>query len=254
MNISSVNRKYIDLVNVVGKAALNALYPYDFEVYMMALELTDSEGNTIDYLSFPIMPESISKTEPKRTNIKVSATSTTVLSSASFIPEEITIKGNFGRTFNILLSPKEPSVQGVAYSINNGVYDLTQINNKNNTLGFKVPAFNVGIKTGYGAIRILKSIISKSNGVDKSGKPFRLYFYNLALGESYLVAVPSSGITVSQNLQKNMIWEYSLTLNTLAPLASLQSQTKPSSLLKVAATDVIQKGVNSTVSVIKSML
>lgn len=254
MNISSINRKYQELLTAVGKTALNALFPYDFEVYMMALELTDSEGNTIDYLSFPIMPESITKAEPKRTNIKVASTSTTVLSSASFIPEEITIKGNFGRTFNILLSPKEPSISGVAYSTKSGVYDLTQINNKNNVLAVKMPAFNVGIKTGYGAIRILKSIISKSNGVDKSGKPFRLFFYNLALGESYLVTVPNSGITVSQNLQKNMIWEYNLTLNTLANLSSLHSQIKRSSLLKVASTDVIQKGINSTLSVVKNML
>jgi len=73
MSTQAINRKYAELINTVGRSAMNALFPYDFEVYMMALELTDGNDNTIDYMSFPIMPESITKNEPKRTNIKNSA-------------------------------------------------------------------------------------------------------------------------------------------------------------------------------------
>lgn len=254
MSTQAINRKYQELINTVGRTALNALFPYDFEVYMMALELTDGNDNTIDYISFPIMPESITKNEPKRTNIKNSASGITVLNSATFTPEEISIKGNFGRNFKILLSPKEPASVGVAYSTSAGVYDLTQIGEKNRTLGFSAPQFNVGIKTGYGAIRILKAIISKSNGVDKNGQPFRLYFYNMALGESYLVVVPPSGFTCTQTKDKNMIWEYSMTLTSIAPLNSLKSQSNKTSLTKVMGLNAVQKGAYAVVSTVQKQI
>ncbi len=59
-----------------------------------------------------------------------------------------------------------------------------------------------------------------------------LYFYNMALGESYLVTIPPSGFSCSQNKEKNMIWEYSFTLTTLAPLTSLKNKSKKSALSK----------------------
>ena len=114
--------------------------------------------------------------------------------------------------------------------------------------------FYVGVKTGYGAIRILKSIISKSNGVDKNGQPFRLYFYNMALGESYLVVVPPSGFTCSQTKDKNMIWEYSLTLTSIAPLNSLKTQSAKTSLTKVMGLNIVQKGAYAVVSTLKKQI
>jgi len=254
MDLNQITRRYQQQVQTLGRSALNALYPYDFEVYLVALELTNSSGQTIDYLSFPITPESISKSEPKRTNIRNTSSGVTVLSSSTFMPEEINLKGNFGRNFKFLLSENEPSVNGVAYSTKAGVYDLTQIGTSNNTLSFKTPLFDIGVKTGYGAIRILKAIISKSNGVDGDGKPFRLYFYNLALGESYLVAVPPSGITVSQNKEKNMIWEYNLTLKTIAPLNALKSNVGQSSLQNVLSANAVQTGVNTLSSEVSNLL
>ncbi|MFW6273087.1 MAG: hypothetical protein ACOC2U_04850 [bacterium] len=254
MDLGRVTRRYQDQIQTLGRSGLNALFPYDFEVYMVALELTNSSGQTIDYLSFPILPESISKTEPKRTNIRNTSSGVTVLSSSTFMPEEIKLKGNFGRNFKILLSDNEPSIEGVAYSTSSGVYDLTQLGTNGNNLSFKSPFFNVGIKTGYGATRVLKSIISKSNGVDGDGKPFRLYFYNLALGESYLVAVAPSGITVNQSKEKNMIWEYNLVLKTIAPLNSLKSNVGQSSLISITSKNAIQTGVNVLGSEITSVL
>lgn len=254
MSIQAANRHYQDLVTNTGKVALNALYPYDFEVYMMALELTDSDGGTIDYLSFPIMPESISKNEPKRTNIKNTASGVTVLSSSTFSPEEISIKGNFGRNFKLLLSPTEPSVNGVAYSTSAGIYDLTQAGEVGRTMSIKMPQFTVGIKTGYGAIRILKAIISKSNGVDSKGNPFMLYFYNMALGESYLVTIPPSGFTCSQNKEKNMVWEYSFTLTTLAPLSSLKNKSKESSLTYLVGVSALQKTAQTVAKLASNLI
>lgn len=246
MPIDGARARYSELINTVGRAAISALYPHDIEVYLMALELTDGNGDTIDYLAFPILPDSISKSEPTRTTIKKTSGGITVLTSNSFVPQDIQIKGNFGRHFKILLSPKPPrSSNAVAFSTNRGVFDLTEVNSGNSTLRFSVPFFNIGVKTGYGAIRILKAIINKSNGVDADGRPFRLYFYNLALGESYLVTVPPSGITVNQSLEKNMIWGYTLNLTALAPLNALRNQSGASSLARVLTTSLIQQGINT---------
>ena len=51
MSIDSVNRQYTNLVRSIGQAALSSLSPHDFEYYMVALELTDGSGRTIDYFS-----------------------------------------------------------------------------------------------------------------------------------------------------------------------------------------------------------
>lgn len=241
MSITAATSNYNELLGDLGKATLSAIFPNDFEIYLMALELTDSKGNTIDYLTFPIMPDSISKTELKRTNVKKTSNGITVLTSSSNTPSEVTLKGNFGRNFKIILSPKLPETQGVAFSVSSGKFDLSDVKSG---LSFTTPSFSAGIKTGYGASKILQAILSKSNGVDSEGKPFRLYLYNMALGESYLVTVPPSGFSFSQNKEKNMIWEYSITLTILAPLKSIQSQFLKSSPVKLLSRGVIQKGVN----------
>lgn len=60
----------MSMTRSIGVEAVSRLYPNDFEVYMVALELTDSQDNMIDYLVFPVLPDAITKTEPTRTNIK----------------------------------------------------------------------------------------------------------------------------------------------------------------------------------------
>ena len=54
MAASSVLNKMRSMAQSIGVQALSGLYPNDFELYMIALELTDSEDNVIDYLSFPV--------------------------------------------------------------------------------------------------------------------------------------------------------------------------------------------------------
>ena len=41
----------------------------------------------------------------------------------------------------------------------------------------------------------------------------------MALGESYLVSVSPAGLLLSMSQDKNMIWEYTLNLTTIAPLS-----------------------------------
>lgn len=249
MSVQSAIQTVSGLISTVGRAAISTLYPNDFELYMCSLELADSQGNTIDMFTFPIMPENISKSEPKRTSIINTAGGITVLTSPVFCPKEINIRGNFGRQFKILISTTDSaSLTGAAFSISAGKRALYQIQGKD-TSAIKAPDFDVSIKTGYGCIKILQSIIDKSNGVDENGYPMRLYFYNMALGESYLVTIPPSGISFSQNLGKNMIWEYNLNMTVIAPLEAVLGSSKvTSSITSMCAAATIQKGVNDLAS------
>lgn len=251
-SVKAIQKKSLDLVNTVGKAALSTMFPNDFEVYLCSLELTTSKGKTIDFLSFPIMPESIQKIETKRTSVRNTAGGITVLSSPIYAPSEINIKGNFGRTFKILVSENE-SAEGIAYSTKSGKYSLYQIGSKK-VPSLMTPAFDAGIKSGYGASKILEAIVSKSNGVDIDGKPFRLYFYNMALGESYLVVIPPNGISFSQNVGKNMIWEYNINMTVIAPLEAVKDQAGPTSLIKKLGSAAIQKSVNDLATTVAGIL
>ncbi len=253
MDGASVLRSFSNALSTVGKSVLSAQFPNDFEYYMMALELTDSEGEMIDFLSFPVMPESISKNELNRTNVKKSNRGTTILTSPSPTPSEISIKGNFGRYFKFLLSQRDNlSASGYAFSFQGGKKDLFDISDR--ALTVRTPDFSAGVKTGFGVIKILQAILNKSSGVGANGKPFRLYLYNLALGESYLVVVPPNGYTISQNVQKNMIWEYAVSFTIIAPMEAIQSQYKPSSLSDILSRAGIQKTVYSVGKQIANLL
>lgn len=244
----------MNMAKSIGGQALASLYPNDFEWYMVALELADSNDNTIDYLTFPIMPDSISKTEPTRTNIKKSMAGVTVLSTPSYSPQEINIKGSFGRQFKILINPKPSvSIDASSKSVSEGKYHLFDITKKSGFSGLAFSNFNLNVKTGYGVMKILQAMISKSVGLDESGRPLRLYFYNMALGESYLVSIPPSGVQFSQDLSKNMVWNYNMTMIALAPLEAV-SNKNDKSLLDKLLPSMIQTGVNEVASVVTDAL
>lgn len=254
MSIRSAKKTVTGIIQSVGKTILTTQYPNDFEMYMCSLELADSKGNTIDAFTFPIMPENIQKTEPKRTTITNTAGGIVVLTSPVFTPKEISIRGNFGRTFKILIGENDSaSLIGSAFSISAGKRALYQIQGKDIS-SIKTPGFDAAIKTGYGCIKILQAIIDKSNGVDESGYPMRLYFYNMAFGESYLVTIPPSGISFSQNREKNMIWEYNLNMTVIAPLEAVSGGNSENSLASICSSNVIQKGVNELASTLSSNL
>jgi hypothetical protein len=240
LDLDILKRNFTELHNSLGRSALHHLYPKDFEYYMIALELVNGSGSTIDYLAFPVLPASISKVENRRVNIKKAYKSTLVINSSTFVPQDITIRGNFGRSFKILVG-NSVVLNGLAVSTRSGVYDLSQT-----VTGITTPSrvFSRSIKTGYGVTKILQSIINKSSGSDNNG-PYRLYLYNYALGESYLVVPPSRALSLEQNeASNNMIWGYSLTLTIVSPLELVRSATSPNSLLKLATSNAIQNGVN----------
>ena len=230
--------KFLNTTSTITRAMLNAKYPTEFEVYMIYLELTDSNDKTVDSLSFPIMPNQIGKSDNKRITTKKSGSGVTVISSSALTPQEITLKGDFGKSFKILLKPKGEGTQGFAFT---GTKSLT----------FSTSEFDGSLKTGFGAIKYLQSIIDRSTLLDQQGKPHRLYLYNMALSESYLVTISPSGLNLSQALDKNMIWSYSLTFNIIAPLDRvIKKKNTKDDVLKAS---VVQNFANIVASEVKSM-
>ncbi len=243
VDLNIINKRVTQMAQDLGRGVLHQIYPNDFEYYMLALELVDGANNTIDYFVFPVMPSAIVKSENKRINVKKAYKSTLVLTSTAFVPQDITIRGNFGRSFKILVGTKE-ALKGVAFSFStkSGVYELAQLPNQ--VLQMPVHQFHSSIKTGYGAIKILQAIIHKSDGSDQQG-PYRLYLYNFALGESYLVVAPPKALVFEQNdAQTNMIWNYTLNLTIIAPLEQIRSSLLPSSNQRLLESSVIQSTIN----------
>ena len=98
---------------------------------MCSLELVNSSGNTIDFFTFPEMPDNINKNEPKRNSVKNTLGGLVVLTSPTAVAQTISIQGNFGRMFKILLNGNTPALQGIAFSISAGKRKLFQIQGKN---------------------------------------------------------------------------------------------------------------------------
>lgn len=247
--VNHITGKYTSELAKYGRGVLSVLYPSEIEVYLAALELTDSLGATQQYFVFPIMPSSIQKTEQNRTNVKKSSSGTTVILSPSHAPSEISIKGDFGRSFKLLTNPTGEGFSfGFGFSKkDNGFYK--------EKLTIQTPTFDPNIKSGFGCIKILQSMVDAAGKLDAYSKPNRLYFYNMALGESYLVAILPGGLSLSQTYEKNMIWSYNLTMQVLARLEDLKSLSDTQkSLTSILASSTVQASVNSLVGDIKGLL
>lgn len=234
MPVGAAERRFRELLGSMGRPGLSALFPKDFEVYMMMLELVDSRGDVADYLSFPVMPNDITKSEPELTNIKKSAAGVISIGSESFNPQDITINGNFGRSFKVLVGTELVNFKAYGAS-------LKALSKGKFRKAFK--SFNVKIKTGYGCTKILKDIVTKSTKLDNWYQPYKLYFHNPSLGESYLVEKMNLTLRQDKN-SNNMIWAYSLSFKILANADDMQD-SGASSLKKLLIKGIAQKGVNT---------
>lgn len=234
---TEIVKKYNQLVNEFGKKTVSAVYPNDIEVYLCAFELVDSNRDTEAYFVFPIQPSAIQKSEPTRTNIKKSMSGTTILKNSSFVPQEISIKGNFGRKFKIL-----NGLDGFGFG--NVVGDSL---GAFKSVSFDVPSFSYSIKNGYGCIKLLQGIFQSSQKSDKYGKSKRLIFYNMGFGESYMVTIPPSGYSFSQTEDQNMIWSYQANMTIIAPLTFMSDQASLGSSSKLVSGSNFLKKINNTV-------
>ncbi len=246
MGLIDVSKKYSDLVLTVGKQVVNSLFPNDFEYYFVAFELVDSKLRTIEYLSFPVLPDSIVENKNELTNIKKSAGGITSLTTPTFVPREITLRGTFGRQFKFMLGATEFSFAGLRFSTVTGVFKKEDL--KKHGVIKNIP-FSPQIKTGYGVAKLLEAIIDKATALDDSNKPMSLYFYNLTLGNNYLVE-PRSIAFSQDKTTNNMFWNYDLSLTAIAPLSGIQ-ETSKSSLLRNFTFDTVDKEVNKLRSSIR---
>lgn len=227
-----------EYISTLGRAGLHVLFPNDFEYYAITLELTDSKGVTVDYLTFPVNPENIDFTDSTVTNVKKTLGGVTALDSTSFVPKQYTLSGTFGRGFKLLINNADSSPES---STSKGTFDL----NVNDGIQVKTSVLSARLKTGYGAIKVLESMIKKSRALDDYNKPHRLYLYNPTLNHNFLVKVDP--LTLLQDKQtSNMIWRYNLVFKVLYPIDQLQNPDG-SSLIKNTLMSVLNKGANKLV-------
>lgn len=231
-----------DKVNSLGytlaSSLMNSQYPREFECYQLTLELTNSSGETLDYFSFPVMPSELNISERMIASTQNTFGGVSSISSSVYTPKSIVINGNFGRKFWYLNRGNFFSSLFRSYQVERDYGANISLNEKE---------LNRDIKTGYGCIKVLQSIINRSLDVDKNGNINKLYLYNLAFGESYLIKVLS--MDFNQNVGSNAIWNYSLKIETVCPLY-LEKGYKP----KMFSKNEIQLGVNTLVKEVRDIL
>lgn len=221
MNYQDLSNTVNQLASTIGKGAVHALYPDDFEYYMCTLELLDSDNNLVDCLVFPVNPDSMSETELNNSQITKTAGGITINSDFTFQPISLKISGSFGKRFKFLLG-RDVVFNGHALSLNGKV-------------------FNNQIKTGYGVTKVLKNILSLSRLPDSKGNPHKLFFHNSCFGTSYLVKYISS--EYNQSLSTNMYWTYSIALTAVAPMNNF-TLNKNNTLIKVVSKGVLSQGID----------
>lgn len=245
MSVGKVILDNAALVKQVGKATLNTMYPKEFEVYMCALELVDETEATLKYFIFPVMPSNIEENKPEITNIKKTLAGVVSLSNPTFIPGDISLSGSFGRKFRVLLGQTVTDITS-SFTTTKGKMSFGSAARGVSQL------FSDNVKTGYGCYKVLEDIIAESKIVDENGIR-RLYFYNLALGNNYLVK--PLGLKASMSEENNMIWNYVLSMKTIAPLDSIRTAKQNlGKRFRLNATGYLQHQVQDTVNVLTSML
>jgi len=235
MGLASGADRVKKLLATLGSTGLNALFPDDFETYIIAFELVDSSDNTLELFSLPIMPSNISITEPEITNIKKVNRGVTSLKTDSFIPKDINLSGNFGKNLKIL--------------IRNRIIDFRSFRGG---LGLAKGEFQGPIiKTGYGTTKVFQNILNGSKVLDQRGLPVRLYFYNFSFNDNYVVEVIDKTFTQSRD-SSNLIWNYNVTLRAVAPIDNNIKSKK--SLTAILTANLLAQAVNKLASeVVKTL-
>lgn len=208
MAVKDIQRSFIRLLEDAGNGVAHIMHPNESPHYMVGFELTTWNNETIDYLAFPVMPQQIRVTDTPSTTIKKTLSGVVSTSLSGFTPRNINLVGNFGRGFVFLVNNQLISMAASNYSTQAGVYDISDKKSP-----IKTNVFNTQVKTGYGCIKILQSIIRKSNETNETA-PFKLFFYNMALGEHYLVKAVN--MDVSQTIESNMNWQYNIQMTAIA--------------------------------------
>lgn len=240
----SIIKVWLQKAQAIGYTAAAALmskiYPVDFEAYMITFELCNSKGKTLDFFTFPIMPNNLSIDEESPVKIENTFGGVNSISSNIFVPKTINLSGNFGRQFRVLVRNKvvTPFVSKVIQERDYGVGGVQR----------KELEISNSLKTGYGSYKVLQSIINRAVEVDEYGECNKLYMYNMAYGESYLVKPVS--FRGSQSIGNNGIWNYDLVLKAVCPL-HLDAHKKGQELTKIYNIATVQTSLNIVLSGIR---
>ncbi len=246
MSLEFVKKTLVTKLGALGKVGLNGLYPNDFELYVFALELVNSKGDTEEYFVFPINPTNFDESSQANTSVVKTMGGVVTIDSNTFDPVDIIMGGNFGRKLKFLIGGEQIDFGALSYSTRSGVY-------KNAKDTFKKGVFNSKIKSGYGCIKLLQSFQTKSTGLDQYNKPYSLYLYNLALGNSYLIKILN--LTFKQDMSSNGIWNYSMQIKGLGTMDSIEGGRSQGSLsASLAAAKIVQGAANVALSKTKSLL
>lgn len=230
MSIEIAKNKALAVTRDLGRAALHAISPEDFEYYACTLELVDSDFKVLDVLHFPVMPTSMSINHRPLVSVKKTGRSYLSQFNDSFVGDTISINGTFGRKFRLLISTSKGR----------------------NISERKGGQFDLKVKTGYGALKLMENIIKSAYEV-KNGRPRFLIFNNLAWNQSLIVEVLNFNPT--QSMENNMIWNYSLEFKAIADVNKLDlASTSSGRLIDLLAVDVLNKASNDLFSDFKSII
>lgn len=253
--LTEVTRQVEDILKTTGRSFLSLTFSRDFEVYFISLELTNIKGEMIDFFSFPVMVDSISKKEVYTSNIKKTFSGVRVIRGEAFTPQEIVLRGSFGRSFKILGGNELVDVFGSSAR--------ASISTEEDQLYNQGVLSNI-VKTGYGCTKYLQGIIERSRIFDKfdgwgeNSFPRLLKLYNHTLGEYYYVEPQQ--VQFEQNLGSNMIWNYNLvfTITRKVDFNEGTYKEKTSKLnnpvIKSAISSVVSSIGKSTVSEISDVM
>ena len=226
-SVNSIRENVISVVDTLGRAALHAMAPDNFEYYMCSLELLDSSKSTKGFMTFAVMPNNILETKTEIATINKTNRGVVTTFNSSFVPRDISIQGTFGRKLRLIIGAKEPS---------NG--DKTWFGNlmSSGNLGFNMMGGSVLVKTGYGLTKMLKKIVDTAYTLDENGKPHTLIWTNYALNTSYVVEILQS--SYSQTYENNMLWYYNLEMKAVAPASAIKTENFGGFMKKVAANSI----------------
>lgn len=231
----SIRENALNAIMTVGRAALHATAPDNYEYYMCSLELIDYMKEQVGFISFVVMPNNISEsTTPIQTQTKTKNGMVTLFND-SFAPVTISVQGTFGRKFRIIANMTDPSERGKNFF--------------NGNLG-KITGVNTAVKSGYGLTRVLQYILKKTNELDSQGRPYILLFNNYSFNTSYVVDVISYSFT--QSVENNMMWFYDFQLKAIAPGSAIKSKKQNNAqLLKSVASNAIAQGLTNVINDVK---
>ena len=220
MSFETVRNKAQTALIESGRAVMHSLSPNDFEYYAISFELVDSSFNSLRIFNMPVLPNAISINRTSPITTKKTALGYFSVFSDAFQAKTITLQGTFGRKFRLLVTSKKGE---------DGKKD-----------------FDLKVKTGYGASKILESILDESQTDSESGDKKFLILYNLTFNQQLVVEVLSHQF--NQSLENNAMWNYNIELKAVADVTRIKGNNSDKSLKSLLKTSVLNKTINNVFS------